>query len=245
VIDVSVVVPVHNEAENVIPLTQEIASALRGRWSYEIIFVDDGSTDATLSRLGQIRTGHEELRILRHPRRCGQSAALQSAVQAARASCIVTLDGDGQNDPADVPRLLTLMLDAQRPLDMQMVVGHRFRRQDSTWRRLNSRVASAARRFVLRDDTPDSGCGLKVFTRDAFLRLPAFDHMHRFLPILMRRAGFAVRSVPVNHRRRRHGRSHYGMLDRLGVGILDLLGVLWLSRRGCTPVFEELSGDGK
>jgi len=227
--ELSVVVPVHNEAENVRPLIGEIRAALDGVVEYEIVYVDDGSSDATPERLAEAAKDFPRLRVLRHRRQSGQSTALWTGVRHARAPWIATLDGDGQNDPADIPKLLALALDPDRKLDL--VAGHRVTRKDSATQRLASRVANGVRSRMLRDDTPDTGCGLKVFSREAFLALPYFDHMHRFLPALVLRSGGRVRSVPVNHRPRERGRSHYGINNRLWVGLVDIVGVMWLRRR--------------
>lgn len=229
-VDLSVVVPMHDEADTVDPLAREIHAALGGTVEYEIVFVDDGSTDATAERLTALAAEDARVRVVRHPARAGQSAATVSGVLAARAPWVATLDGDGQNDPADVPRLLAARhtWDAARP---GLLVGHRRRRRDSFVKRASSRVANGVRARVLGDATPDTGCGLKLFRRDAFLAVPRFDHMHRFLPALFRRDGWDVRSVEVSHRPRRGGRSHYGTLNRLWVGIVDMAGVWWLARR--------------
>ncbi|MBV6417079.1 MAG: Dodecaprenyl-phosphate galacturonate synthase [Steroidobacteraceae bacterium] len=228
--EISVVIPVFNEADNVEPLVREIAAALAGR-TYEILFIDDGSTDATGDTVLALRAaGVAPLRLLRHSRRSGQSAGVCSGVAHARADRIATLDGDGQNDPADIPALL-----AARELGdadgVRLVMGHRVSRKD-TWRRhLQSRIANGVRGWMLNDGTPDTGCGIKLFDRDVFLALPRFDHMHRFLPALFQRHGARVVSVPVRHRPRHRGQSKYGMFDRLWVGIVDLFGVMWLGRR--------------
>ncbi len=229
--DLSVVVPVRNEAENIAPLVAEIAAALDGLITYEIIYVDDGSTDATAAEI--VRLG-PRLRSVRHARSCGQSAAIRTGVRAAQAKWIATLDGDGQNDPADLPLLWGLARAAPESPPL-LIAGYRCHRQDSWSKRAASRVANRIRARLLGDDTPDTGCGLKLFPRALFLDLPDFDHMHRFLPALVLRAGGTVRSVPVNHRPRRRGVSNYGVLDRLGVGIVDLFGVLWLQRRAARP----------
>jgi dolichol-phosphate mannosyltransferase len=229
--EVSVVVPVCNEAENVIPLAQEIVAALRGRVPFEMIFVDDGSSDATAERVRDARTsGLSEMRLLRHSARSGQSAAVHSGVRAARAAWIATLDGDGQNDPADLPKLLTARNDPANS-GVLLFMGNRVTRRDTWLRRLSSRIANGVRGGLLGDGTPDTGCGIKLFQRETFLSLPAFDHMHRFLPALFQRAGSRVISVPVNHRERTRGRSKYGVHNRLWVGIVDLFGVMWLKAR--------------
>jgi dolichol-phosphate mannosyltransferase len=231
---VSVVVPVRNEADNILPLIEEIRAALVGE-DYEIIYVDDGSTDSTPAVLAKGRARYPELRSLRHSESCGQSAAIRTGVLAASGSIIATLDGDGQNDPADLPKLLAVYRDPQASPNQRMIAGNRVKRQDTQIRRTSSRVANAIRRGLLADDTPDTGCGLKVFSRDAFLRLPYFDHMHRFLPALIQREGFAVAVAPVNHRPRLRGTSKYGIGNRLWVSIVDLFGVMWLQRRMRRP----------
>jgi dolichol-phosphate mannosyltransferase len=230
-VEVSVVVPVRNEAENVEPLLHEIRAALDGRLAYEVIYVDDGSTDATAARLITAAAEFPRLRVIRHAEPCGQSAALWSGVRAARAPWIATLDGDGQNDPADIPKLLAVLRDPTAPPMLRLVTGHRRRRRDSTLKRLSSRIANGVRARLLDDRTPDTGCGLKLIQRETYLALPFFDHMHRFLPALVQREGGATVSVEVKHRPRMRGRSNYGMHDRLWAGIVDLVGVLWLKRR--------------
>ncbi|HUK09990.1 MAG TPA: glycosyltransferase family 2 protein [Stellaceae bacterium] len=236
--DLSVVIPVRNEAPNVAPLVAEIRAALDEHFDYEIIYVDDGSSDETAAELARLRRDFPRLRAIRHRRSCGQSMAILSGVKAARAPWIATLDGDGQNDPADIPSLwIKTRRHAAPPL---LVIGERRRRRDNWIKRWASSIANAVRRALLHDGTPDTGCGLKLFPRELFLELPAFDHMHRFLPALVQRAGGKVISVPVNHRPRQHGRSHYGVIDRALVGIVDLFGVLWLLRRAKNP---ELVGD--
>jgi len=241
-LDFSIVIPAHNEAENLAPYLEELRTVLEGKGEYEVLCVDDGSTDDTLPRLTTEARRFRRLRILRHRRRYGQSAAIATGVLKARAAVIVTLDGDGQNDPADIPRLLELFHGAVHEPAPQLVTGHRRRRRDTWLKRLNSRVANTVRARLLRDRTPDTGCGLKVFHRDAFMALPGFDHMHRFLPALFLRQGGAVLSVEVNHRPRLCGRTHYGTFDRLWVGIVDLLGVIWLLRRKIHPEIEEITG---
>jgi dolichol-phosphate mannosyltransferase len=226
--EISVVVPACNEAENVEPLAREIDAALAGR-AYEMIFIDDGSTDETAAVLKRLKTSLPTLRVLRHSFRSGQSAAVATGVRAARAPWIATLDGDGQNDPADIPKLIAAR-DQDR--NVRLVMGNRTAsRKDTAFRRLQSRVANGVRAGLLGDGTPDTGCGIKLFARDAFLELPRFDHMHRFLPALFQRHGARVVSVPVSHRARTRGTSKYGMLNRLWVGIVDIAGVMWLRRR--------------
>ena len=236
-LEIAVVVPAHNEAENVGPLIDEIAAALDGR-TVEIIFVNDGSNDGTDAALATAGEKHGSLRVVHHASACGQSTAIVSGVRAARAPIIVTMDGDGQNDPADAPALLQKYAD-EGGGDGLMIAGHRVNRRDTWFRRLSSRVANGVRSTLLGDATPDTGCGLKVFSRQAFLHMPAFNHMHRFLPALMIRAGGRVLSVPVNHRPRTRGVSKYGLWNRLWVGIIDLFGVIWLIRRAANPDIKD------
>ena len=235
----SVVVPVHNEEDNVAPLVGEIVEALRGRIDFEIVYVDDTSKDATLERLKALQATTPELRVIRHLSNAGQSTAVRNGVKAARAPWIATLDGDGQNDPADIPKLLEKR-DAAAP-DIKLFAGWRVNRQDSGSKRWASKWANAIRARMLRDDTPDTGCGIKLFEREAFLDLPYFDHMHRYLPALMQRAGWKTVSVPVNHRHRTAGVSKYNNLNRALVGIRDLRGVAWLIVRSRRTAVEELS----
>ena len=235
----SVVVPVHNEADNIPSLVAETCGALDGEIDYELIFVDDGSTDDSFKKLKGLSKDFPRLRILRHKHRCGQSAAIWTGIRAARAEWIATLDGDGQNDPADILRLIRSQGGLQNLDPHLMVCGYRRRRQDSWIKRVSSRIANGVRRTLLKDDTPDTGCGLKVFARSTFLSLPFFDHMHRFLPALVLRGGGRVASVEVHHRPRLNGKSHYGIGNRLWVGIIDLLGVMWLRRRMKHPTVME------
>ena len=234
----SVVVPVFNERDNIDPLLDEIGAALRGRIDFEVIYVDDASSDDTLAVLQAARTRHPELRVLRHARQSGQSTAVYSGVRAARGAWIATLDGDGQNDPADIPRLLAARADAAPAI--KLFAGWRTTRRDSFSKRISSKIANAVRARLLRDATPDTGCGLKLFERAMFLELPYFDHMHRFLPALVRRHGHVCQSVPVAHRPRTRGVSKYGMWNRLWVGISDLRGVAWLMRRTRLTPAQEL-----
>ncbi|WP_017365224.1 glycosyltransferase family 2 protein [Methylococcus capsulatus] len=236
----SVVVPVHNEIDNLESLIGEITRALTPLGDYEIVYVDDGSTDGTLEKLRALKASVPVLRVLRHVRCCGQSTALRTGILAARGAWIATLDGDGQNDPADIPRLLEALDRLGGETGRGMVAGYRRKRKDTGWRRFSSRIANAVRGGLLRDNTPDTGCGLKVFSRALFLELPYFDHMHRFLPALTQRAGAPVVSVEVNHRPRLSGVSKYGTWHRLWVGIVDLFGVMWLQRRARVPQVEEL-----
>jgi dolichol-phosphate mannosyltransferase len=225
--DVSIVVPVHNEAENIPVLADEIAAALKGR-RFEAIFVNDGSSDETSAVLRKLGKTHPWLRQIKHARSCGQSAAVRSGVRAARAPVVVTLDGDGQNDPSFIPKLL-IALEAA-PVKVGLVNGRRLKRKGG-FKRLQSTIANSVRAAVLRDDTLDTGCGLKAFRREVYLALPYFDALHRFTPALVKREGYGVAYVEVVDRPRAHGKSHYGMWNRLWIGILDLTGVFWLIRR--------------
>ena len=239
----SVVVPVFNEQDNVAPLVREIVAALRGRafadgGAFEIVYVDDQSRDGTHDVLVRLKSEIPELRVLRHVTQSGQSTAIRNGVKAARGAWIATLDGDGQNDPADIPKLLAAR-DAATP-DTKMIAGWRVHRQDSGSKRWASKWANKIRARMLRDDTPDTGCGTKLFERAAFLDLPYFDHMHRYLPALMQRAGWRTISVPVNHRARATGVSKYDNLNRALVGIRDLRGVAWLIRRNRRTDIQEL-----
>jgi len=226
---VSVIVPVRNEAENVAPLADEIAAAMNGRWSFELVFVNDGSTDDTALALGRLVAERPWVRQINHAMSCGQSAAVRTGVAAARAPLVATLDGDGQNDPSFIPALVHAL--ETGGAQVGLVAGQRVGRRDSRFKRLQSGIANTVRGAILRDGTRDTGCGLKAFRRDTFLALPYFDGLHRFLPALVRRDGYEVAYVEVIDRPRRHGRSNYGMWDRLWVGILDLAGVWWLIRR--------------
>lgn len=231
----SVIVPVMNEADNVVPLAHEIFTALQDRCDFEVLFVDDGSTDATLTQLQAARAElGPRLRILKHPRNAGQSAAVVSGARAAQGIWLATLDGDGQNDPRDIAKLFDQVRNQAEP-EPVLLAGQRVRRQDSAGKLIASRIANQVRARLLHDDTPDTGCGLKILPRELFLELPYFDHMHRFLPALVLRAGGRVTSIPVNHRPRAAGQSKYGLSNRLWVGITDLLGVLWLQRRARLP----------
>jgi dolichol-phosphate mannosyltransferase len=236
--DLAVVVPVFNERDNIPPLLAEIASALRGRIDFEIIYVDDDSTDDSVAVLTAARDRYPELRIIRHLTRSGQSTAVWNGVRNARAPWIATLDGDGQNDPADIPKLLEARAGAAP--DLKLFAGWRVTRRDSFNKRISSKVANAVRSRMLRDSTPDTGCGLKLFERETFMRLPYFDHMHRYLPALMQRAGWKTVSVPVNHRARSSGVSKYNNLGRALVGIRDLRGVAWLILRSKRTAVEEV-----
>ncbi|MBV8922267.1 glycosyltransferase family 2 protein [Bradyrhizobium sp.] len=236
---VSIVVPVRNEADNIAPLIAEIAAALDGRWAYEIIYVNDGSTDATAEQLAAAMTQRSNLRQLRHAISTGQSAAVRSGVRAARGAIVATLDGDGQNNPAFLPDLIATL--EKGGLRIGLVAGQRVGRKDTGFKKLQSRVANAVRSSILHDGTRDTGCGLKAFRREVFLAMPYFDGLHRFLPALMRREGFEIAYVDVIDRPRHAGVSNYGFFDRLWIGILDLFGVWWLIRRKKpTPAVTEV-----
>jgi dolichol-phosphate mannosyltransferase len=239
--ELSLVVPVHNEVDSLAQLVAEIWAALDGQVDYEVIYVDDGSDDGTAEGLRRLAREFPALRIVRHRTRAGQSAAIASGVRAARATWIATLDGDGQNDPADILPMLAMLRNPVAPTGLRLIIGQRQRRQDRWVKRAAGRIANTVRARILEDATPDTGCGLKLFSRDAFLAVPQFDHMHRFLPALFLRNGWQVASVPVNHRARRYGHSHYGVLDRLWVGMLDLSGMLWLRHRTLRPTIVEES----
>lgn len=234
----SVVVPVKDESGNIEPLLREIHAALADVPDFEVVYVDDGSTDETPQVLAQAAEQYPRLRVLRHDRCCGQSTALATGVREARHPWVATLDGDLQNDPADIPRLLQALGRPGGEAGPALVVGWRTARHDSVVRKLSSRIANAVRGYLLGDHTPDTGCGLKVFSRDVFLRVPFFDHMHRFLPALFLREGVEIASVPVTHRPRVTGTSKYGIGNRLWVGIVDLFGVMWLERRMTRPRVE-------
>lgn len=240
VVEVSIVVPVRNEADNVAPLMTEIAAAIDGRWTCEIICVDDGSSDATPRRLTALMAERTNLRIIRHARSCGQSAAVRSGVRGARGVIVATLDGDGQNDPRFLPALISAVIDGHGRVGL--AAGQRVGRKDTGFKKLQSRIANTVRNAILQDGTRDTGCGLKAFRRDVFLSLPYFDGLHRFLPALVRREGYDIAYVDVIDRPRRSGVSNYGFFDRLWIGIMDLAGVWWLIRRKrSTPAATEVT----
>jgi dolichol-phosphate mannosyltransferase len=230
----SVVVPLHNEADNVEALIEEIHAALTGVCAFEMVFVNDASKDSTLAALEKLLEKYSNLHVYTHVNQSGQSTAVRTGVRHANADWIVTLDGDGQNNPADIPKLLT---ERDQLGISACFAGWRKDRRDTWLKRISSKIANAVRSSLLRDATPDSGCGIKLFPRQAFLDLPYFDHMHRFLPALFSRAGIATKSVVVTHRARVAGVSKYGLWNRLWVGIIDIIGVAWLQRRAkLTPV---------
>jgi len=237
---VSIVVPVRNEAENILPLIAEIAAALDGRWNYEIVYVDDGSTDATADRLRAAMKEHKNLRQLRHATSSGQSAAIRTGVRAARGAIVATLDGDGQNNPLFLPALILAIENGGARVGL--AAGQRVGRKDTGFKKIQSRIANSVRSTILHDGTRDTGCGLKAFPREVFLALPYFEGLHRFLPALVRREGYDIAYVDVIDRPRHSGVSNYGFFDRLWIGIMDLAGVWWLIRRKKpTPVATEVT----
>ncbi len=238
-VQLSVVIPVFNEQHNIGPLLQEVVAALGDATAFEIICVDDHSEDDTLQVLQKARDALPMLRVLQHRNRAGQSTAVRNGVKAARGAWIATLDGDGQNDPADIPKLLQARDAADA--DVKLLAGWRVERRDSASKRWASRWANRIRRAALNDDTPDTGCGIKLFERDMFLDLPYFDHMHRYLPALTQRAGWRTLSVPVGHRPRINGQSKYNNLSRALAGLIDLCGVAWLNRRARQGHVQELA----
>jgi len=226
----SVVIPARNEADNIVGLVDAIDRALASFTPFEIIVVDDGSNDDQVTRLTRRAQTMPHLRVIRHPKSAGQSAAVHTGVLAARAPVVLTLDGDGQNPPEELPRLAAPLL-ADTTGQIGLVAGQRLKRQDTWSKKVASRLANGIRGWMLQDSTRDSGCGLKAFRRDAFLALPYFDHMHRYLPALFARDGWKVAHVDVSHRPRGAGQSNYSNLQRGLVGVVDLLGVAWLLRR--------------
>jgi glycosyltransferase involved in cell wall biosynthesis len=230
--DISVVVPVFDEEGAAPALAREIAAAFRGR-DFEIVFVDDASRDGTRAALQALKAEIPQLRVLAHRKNAGQSRAIRTGILGARGEVIVTLDGDGQNDPADGPKLVDALMSG--PADLALVGGERVKRQDSQAKKIASKVGNGVRRRLLKDTANDTGCGLKAFRREAFLRLPYFDHIHRYLPALMLREGYKTAFMPVHHRHRETGRSKYTNLGRLWASLSDLLGVMWLQTRARNP----------
>jgi glycosyltransferase involved in cell wall biosynthesis len=233
-LEFSVVVPMHNESGNAEVLIGEIAAALEGR-AYEMIMVDDASTDDTRAVLAGLKDTFPALRVLSHRRNAGQSRAIRTGARAARGRIIGTLDGDGQNDPADLPDLYRALTRADAPERLAMVMGRRASRKDTAWKRFGSKFANAIRRRMLRDDCDDSGCGIKVIRREVYLTLPYFDHMHRYMPALIKADGYDVEFMDVNHRSRGAGTSKYTNFGRLWAALSDLRGVTWLIRRRRNP----------
>ena len=233
---VSIVIPVKNEAGNIAPLVAEIERALAGT-AFEIVYVNDGSTDGTEAELTSLKASRPWLRQIKHVASCGQSSAVRTGVKHARAPLVATLDGDGQNDPAFVPKLLAVLADPR----IGLVAGQRVGRKDTGFKKLQSKIANGVRKAILSDGTRDTGCGLKAFPREVFLSMPYFDGLHRFLPALVRREGLDIAYVDVIDRQRHSGVSNYGFFDRLWIGIMDLAGVWWLIRRKkSTPAVTEV-----
>lgn len=230
----SVVVPVYNEEENVSLLAQEIANAMKNL-PYEMIFVNDSSTDTTLETLKNLKSKYKTLRVLSHKQNAGQSRSVRSGVIAAKGVYIATLDGDGQNDPADIPALIKQITRKDAPENLALIGGRRVKRKDTWAKRMASRVGNGIRKWLLKDEADDTGCGLKVFTRESFLLLPYFDHIHRYIPALMLREGYAIEFCDVGHRNRQFGVSKYTNFGRLIVSISDLRGVIWLRKRARHP----------
>lgn len=233
-IDISIVVPAHNEAGNVAALAGEIAAALEGR-SYEMIFVDDRSTDGTLAELTAAKAQFPALRVLTHHKNSGQSRSVRTGILHARGRVIGTLDGDGQNPPADLPLLIDALTRPDSPENLKLVGGRRAKRQDSAWKKLASRIGNGVRKSLLNDDADDTGCGLKAFYRDTYLLLPFFDHQHRFLPALMKREGYLCEFRDVSHRPRGAGQSKYTNFGRLFASLADMIGMIWLNARARNP----------
>jgi len=238
--NLSIVIPVYNEEESISVLLKEIDQVVDLPVCYEIVVVDDGSRDSTLSVLAGMKQEMSQLRVIRHLQNSGQSTAIRTGVKQARAAWIATLDGDGQNDPADILKLYRKLIEDEQADPALIVAGYRKKRKDHWFRSFYSRIANRIRSNLLRDETPDTGCGLKVFSRDRFLELPYFDHMHRYIPALFIRQGGRVVSVEVNHRPREQGSSKYGFHNRFWVGISDLMGVRWLLNRAKNTGVEEL-----
>jgi len=237
--DFSIVIPVFNEGDNVCLLAEEITRLIKPEHNFEIIFVDDHSTDQTPELLNELGLSNKNLKSIRHVKQYGQSGALKTGVLAAAYPLIVTLDGDGQNDPKDIEAFINCFASNESGTEKLLVNGHRQDRNDTGWRRLSSRIANRVRRTLLNDATPDSGCGIKAFHKSLFLELPSFNHMHRFLPALVLQQGGQIINLPVSHRERIHGQSKYGTFDRLIAGIVDLMGVMWLGKRNIKTETEK------
>ena len=231
---ISVVIPVYNERDNVGTLAEEISAALT-HCRYEMIFINDASSDDTEEVLANLKSTYQNVRVLSHRQNAGQSRAVRTGILAAKAPIIATLDGDGQNDPADIPALYEQLSRSNAPEKLAMVGGRRAKRKDSWAKRVGSRLGNGIRKKLLKDTADDTGCGLKVFQKEAFLRLPYFDHIHRYIPALMLREGYEIEFADVNHRPREHGVSKYTNFGRLMVSIADLRGVMWLGRRARNP----------
>ncbi len=238
---VSVLIPAKNETGNIGALAAEIVAALQPACAFEIVLVDDGSDDATGDEfLQRCEALGAAAQLIRHERSVGQSTALMTAARHARGRYLITIDGDGQNDPADMPALLRVAQEAEAQGAHFCIAGFRHQRQDTEWKKFQSRIANAVRQKILNDQVPDTGCGLKLIPRATWLQLPYFDHMHRYLPALVLRLGGHIRVVPVNHRQRQAGVSKYNAWNRLWVGLVDMAGVMWLIRRGKRPVIAQV-----
>lgn len=238
-LDLSIVIPVYNEAGNIGGVVQEVRAAFDGLVDYEIVFVDDGSDDGTAQEIADAAAETPVVRVVTHGQRGGKSRALINGAITARGRFMATMDGDGQDDPTNIVRMWEKLCEGGAPDPQLLVCGWRRDRKDSFWRKFVSRIANRVRRWLLGDDTPDTACGLKLFNREAFLDLPRFENMHRYFPALFAKRGHKAVSVPVVHRPRNQGVSKYGTLDRLWAGIWDLMGVMWVLKRMRFPDVRE------
>ena len=236
---ISIIIPIYNEQNNITSLIEEIRVALKNKINYEIIVVNDGSDDNTLKVLQTIR---KSITVISHKKKYGQSIGLKTGIINAKNEYIITLDGDGQNDPIDILKLIKYF---DERVDFMMVIGNRVNRIDTRARRIASRLAFQIRKLILNDNTPDTGCALKVFRKKDFLQLPFFNHIHRFLPFLFNSFKGKIVSIPVNHRPRASGISKYSNFQRFLVGINDLYGVIWLRKRSVWPILIKTSKDFK
>lgn len=243
--ELSIVIPVYNEEDNIIPVVEELISKLDGKIAFELIVVDDGSEDNTAEKLHYLEKVHSRLHSAQHPNNKGKSAALITGVMTAQAAWIATMDGDGQNNPSDILNLFVELSHVTRSRDLCLVAGHRRKRKDTWVKRISSQISNRFRAFLLKDNTSDTACGLKIFSRKEFLHLPRFDNMHRFLPALFKRQGGEVFSVEVEDRSRIYGKSKYNIRNRLWVGIVDLLRVMWLQHRTIPPHGDTLKKEDK
>ena len=234
--DISIVIPIYNEQDNIIQLIKEVRVALEKKINYEIIIVDDGSDDNTYEAVNKIKKNNKNITIISHKKNYGQSIGLQTGIVKANSKYIVTLDGDGQNDPKDILKLISSF---DIKVGFMMVIGNRVNRIDSVAKKVASRLAFQIRKLLLKDTTPDTGCAIKVFRKKDFLQLPFFNHIHRFLPFLFNTFGGKIISIPVNHRSRSSGISKYSNFQRFLVGINDLYGVIWLRKRSVWPILKK------
>jgi len=237
--DLSIIIPVFNESESIATLIDEISSSIK-EINYEVIVVDDNSSDNTIAVLKGVKNSNKRLRIIKHKNNYGQSFAVRSGVKNAKSPWIATLDGDGQNDPADIPRLYDALIESSQDNTNLLVAGYRVKRKDSLLKRVSSKYANIIRSKILKDEVRDTGCGLKLFARDFFLDLPSFNHMHRYIPALYTAKNGRVISLEVNHRHRKKGKSKYGFNNRFWVGITDLFGVRWLQNRSKKITYQEI-----